>query len=361
MEMINAYRVRGHLMADTDPLEYRQRRHHDLDVQTHGLTLWDLDREFATGSFAGGQGLMKMRKILGILRDSYCRTIGIEYMHISEPAQRKWIQDRVERPHESLPREEHLRILDKLNEAEIFETFLQTKFVGQKRFSPGGRRVGDRAAGRGLRAGGRRRAGRGLHRHAAPRPAERAVQHRGQVVRADLPRVRGQHRPADGAGLRGREVPPGLRGPVHRAQRGDDQDLGRRQPQPPGGGQPGAGGHRPGQAGHPRPGRRVPGAAGADARRRRVRRPGRGRGDAEPVPAARLPHRRHHPHHREQPGRLHHLADRVPVLDLLHRRGPDDRRRRSSTSTATTRRPASGWPGWPSRSGRSSTRTSSST
>ena len=135
MEMINAYRVRGHLMADTDPLEYRQRRHHDLDVQSHGLTLWDLDREFATGSFAGGDGRMKMRKILGILRDSYCRTTGIEYMHIQEPGQRKWIQDRVERPHESLPRNEHLRILDKLNEAEIFETFLQTKFVGQKRFS----------------------------------------------------------------------------------------------------------------------------------------------------------------------------------------------------------------------------------
>ena len=72
---------------------------------------------------------------LGILRDSYRRTTGIEYMHIQEPVQRKWIQDRVERPHESLPREEHLRILDKLNEAEIFETFLQTKFVGQKRFS----------------------------------------------------------------------------------------------------------------------------------------------------------------------------------------------------------------------------------
>jgi 2-oxoglutarate decarboxylase len=134
-ELINSYRVGGHLMADTDPLEYRQRSHYDLDVQTHGLTLWDLDREFATGAFAGGQGLMKMRKILGILRDSYCRTIGIEYMHIQEPSQRKWIQDRVERPHESLPRDEHLRILDKLNEAEIFETFLQTKFVGQKRFS----------------------------------------------------------------------------------------------------------------------------------------------------------------------------------------------------------------------------------
>ncbi|GAB3768108.1 multifunctional oxoglutarate decarboxylase/oxoglutarate dehydrogenase thiamine pyrophosphate-binding subunit/dihydrolipoyllysine-residue succinyltransferase subunit [Microlunatus parietis] len=135
LEMINAYRVRGHLMADTDPLEYRLRSHHDLDVQSHDLTLWDLDREFATGSFGGGQSRMKMRKILGILRDAYCRTIGIEYMHIQEPSQRRWIQERVERPHESLPREEHLRILDKLNEAEIFETFLQTKFVGQKRFS----------------------------------------------------------------------------------------------------------------------------------------------------------------------------------------------------------------------------------
>ncbi|MDN5727692.1 MAG: 2-oxo acid dehydrogenase subunit E2, partial [Propionibacteriales bacterium] len=80
MELINAYRVFGHLMADTDPLEYRQRNHHDLDVQTHGLTLWDLDRTFATGSFAKGQRLT-LRKILGILRDSYCRTTGIEYMH----------------------------------------------------------------------------------------------------------------------------------------------------------------------------------------------------------------------------------------------------------------------------------------
>ncbi len=134
-ELINSYRVRGHLMADIDPIEYHQRDHPDLDVQTHDLTLWDLDREFSTGDFADGSGVMTMRKILGILRDSYCRTTGIEYMHIQERAQRRWIQAHVERPHESLPREEHLRILDKLNEAEIFETFLQTKFVGQKRFS----------------------------------------------------------------------------------------------------------------------------------------------------------------------------------------------------------------------------------
>ncbi|HEY2879622.1 multifunctional oxoglutarate decarboxylase/oxoglutarate dehydrogenase thiamine pyrophosphate-binding subunit/dihydrolipoyllysine-residue succinyltransferase subunit [Nocardioides sp.] len=136
LELIHAYRVRGHLMADTDPLEYRQRSHPDLEVESHGLTLWDLDREFATGSFGGeGRRFMKLRHILGILRDSYCRTTGIEYMHIMDPEQRKWLQERVERPHVKPPREEQLRILLKLNQAEAFETFLQTKFVGQKRFS----------------------------------------------------------------------------------------------------------------------------------------------------------------------------------------------------------------------------------
>ncbi len=136
LELIHAYRVRGHLMADTDPLEYRQRSHPDLEIESHGLTLWDLDREFATGSFGGeGRRFMKLRNILGILRDSYCRTTGIEYMHIMDPEQRRWIQERVEQPHVKPPREEQLRILLKLNQAEAFETFLQTKFVGQKRFS----------------------------------------------------------------------------------------------------------------------------------------------------------------------------------------------------------------------------------
>ncbi|MGI8522670.1 MAG: multifunctional oxoglutarate decarboxylase/oxoglutarate dehydrogenase thiamine pyrophosphate-binding subunit/dihydrolipoyllysine-residue succinyltransferase subunit, partial [Nocardioides sp.] len=135
LEMVHAYRVRGHMMADTDPLEYRQRSHPDLEVESHGLTLWDLDREFATGSFGGGRSFMKMRAILGILRDSYCRTVGIEYMHIQDPEQRRWIQERVEQPHQKPPRDEQLRILLKLNQAEAFETFLQTKFVGQKRFS----------------------------------------------------------------------------------------------------------------------------------------------------------------------------------------------------------------------------------
>ncbi|NLG21157.1 MAG: multifunctional oxoglutarate decarboxylase/oxoglutarate dehydrogenase thiamine pyrophosphate-binding subunit/dihydrolipoyllysine-residue succinyltransferase subunit [Actinomycetales bacterium] len=133
-ELIHSYRVRGHLMADTDPLEYRQRKHHDLDITNHGLTLWDLERSFPTGGF-GGTPRLTLRKILGILRDSYCRTVGIEYMHIQDPEQREWIQERVEVPYEKVLPDEQLRILRRLNAAEAFETFLQTKFVGQKRFS----------------------------------------------------------------------------------------------------------------------------------------------------------------------------------------------------------------------------------
>jgi len=133
-ELINSYRVRGHLMADIDPLEYLQRMHPDLEIETHGLTFWDLDREFVTGGF-GGRRIMKLRDILGVLRDSYCRTIGIEYMHIQDPAQRAWFQENMEVKYQKPGHDEQLRILSKLNQAEAFETFLQTKYVGQKRFS----------------------------------------------------------------------------------------------------------------------------------------------------------------------------------------------------------------------------------
>ncbi|NIJ10791.1 2-oxoglutarate decarboxylase [Saccharomonospora amisosensis] len=134
LELIDAYRMRGHLMADTDPLNYRQRRHEDLDILSHGLTLWDLDREFAVGGFAGKQR-MKLRDVLGVLRDSYCRTVGVEYTHILDPDERRWIQERVEVPHEKPEPSVQKYVLSKLNAAEAFETFLQTKYVGQKRFS----------------------------------------------------------------------------------------------------------------------------------------------------------------------------------------------------------------------------------
>ncbi|HEY4224252.1 MAG TPA: multifunctional oxoglutarate decarboxylase/oxoglutarate dehydrogenase thiamine pyrophosphate-binding subunit/dihydrolipoyllysine-residue succinyltransferase subunit [Pseudolysinimonas sp.] len=133
-ELIDSFRERGHLMADIDPLEYVQRSHPDLEISSHGLTFWDLDREFVVGGFAGRRAML-LRDILGVLRDAYCRTVGVEYMHIQDPAQRQWFQERLERKWEKPTKEEQLRILGKLNEAEAFETFLQTKYVGQKRFS----------------------------------------------------------------------------------------------------------------------------------------------------------------------------------------------------------------------------------
>src|SRR5699024_12733989 len=90
----------------------------DLDISSHGLTLWDLDREFATGSFASANGerFMKLRDILGVLRDAYCRTTSLEYMFIPDPDERRWFQERIEHGYTKPDREEQLRILKKLNQ-----------------------------------------------------------------------------------------------------------------------------------------------------------------------------------------------------------------------------------------------------
>ncbi|MBU3705643.1 MAG: multifunctional oxoglutarate decarboxylase/oxoglutarate dehydrogenase thiamine pyrophosphate-binding subunit/dihydrolipoyllysine-residue succinyltransferase subunit [Mycobacterium sp.] len=137
IELIAAYRNRGHLMADIDPLRLdknRFRMHPDLDVLTHGLTLWDLDREFKVDGFAGKE-YKKLRDVLSVLRDAYCRHIGVEYTHILEPDQQKWLEERIEVKHDKPSVAQQKYIVSKLNAAEAFETFLQTKYVGQKRFS----------------------------------------------------------------------------------------------------------------------------------------------------------------------------------------------------------------------------------
>ncbi len=134
-QLINMYRVRGHLIADLDPLRQDPPAiHPELDPLTYGLTIWDLERDFATGGLAG-RSRMKLGDILGVVRDAYCRTIGVEYMHIQEPDQKAWIQQHVEAPPPRLDLEEKRRVLRKLNEAEAFERFLHTKFLGAKRFS----------------------------------------------------------------------------------------------------------------------------------------------------------------------------------------------------------------------------------
>jgi multifunctional 2-oxoglutarate metabolism enzyme len=136
LQLINAYRVRGHLISDLDPLEYHVGRHPELNPHYYGLTIWDLDREFITNGITG-KPKAKLREILDVLRDTYCGKIGPEYMHIQSPVEKKWLQEKMEPVHNQaeLTPEEKRRILQKLNDAEAFEKFLHTKYVGHKRFS----------------------------------------------------------------------------------------------------------------------------------------------------------------------------------------------------------------------------------
>ncbi|MGH9036681.1 MAG: 2-oxo acid dehydrogenase subunit E2, partial [Acidimicrobiia bacterium] len=134
LQLINIYRVRGHLIADLDPLGRKGARAHDeLDPASYGLTIWDLERRFATGGLAGSK-VMKLADILGVLRDAYSRTIGVEFMHIQEADQKAWIQSRLEGARVDVPPEDKRRILERLGAAEAFERFLATKYLGHKRF-----------------------------------------------------------------------------------------------------------------------------------------------------------------------------------------------------------------------------------
>ena len=133
--LINQYRARGHLIADLDPL-HRDKitTFEELDILHYGLSIWDLDRKFPTGGL-GGKSSMRLKDILGTLRDAYSRTIGIEYMHIHSVEHKNWIQEKLEGAQYETTIEEKRRILERLNAAESFERFLQTKFMGHKRFS----------------------------------------------------------------------------------------------------------------------------------------------------------------------------------------------------------------------------------
>jgi len=134
MQLINMYRVRGHLLAELNPIGWEVLHHPELDLSHYGLTLWDLDREFLTDGVPGPRK-QQLRTIIDTLRDSYSRTIGVEYMHISEPEEKRWIQERVEGPQEEFAKEERIHILDRIGAAEAFERFLHSKYTGNKRFS----------------------------------------------------------------------------------------------------------------------------------------------------------------------------------------------------------------------------------
>ena len=138
VELINAYRVRGHLIADIDPLHALPVLYHsELDIETYGLTIWDLDREFITGGLAGIQ-IATLRQILDILQRAYCGKVGIEYRHIQNKEEKVWLREQIRQQFVSpqpVPAEIKKQLLWKLISAEQFERFLHTKYLGQKRFS----------------------------------------------------------------------------------------------------------------------------------------------------------------------------------------------------------------------------------
>ena len=137
LQLINAYRIRGHLLADIDPLNMTSHHASELDLENFGLTIWDLDREFITGGLHG-EKTATLRRILEILRKAYCGKVGIEYRHIQNKEEKEWIRARV-REHfvdtQPLATDLKKELLQKLIEAEQFEQFLHKKYLGQKRFS----------------------------------------------------------------------------------------------------------------------------------------------------------------------------------------------------------------------------------
>ena len=134
--LLFAYRMLGHYIANIDPLDFNKKELPELDLHNFKFTDADLDQEFNAGT-AGGGGQKTLREILQILQDTYCRTVGAQYMHIQNFEIRRWLRDRMEsslnRPNYS--GEKKRRILKSLMDAEQFEKFLHTSYVGQKRFS----------------------------------------------------------------------------------------------------------------------------------------------------------------------------------------------------------------------------------
>jgi 2-oxoglutarate dehydrogenase E1 component len=135
-QLIRAYRVRGHLHADLNPLEPPSRSYPELDPAFYGFTPQDMDMVFSSTTIPGTSA-MTLRDIIALLDNTYCRSIGVQFMHIDDMGIKDWLQERMEstQNQRGLTRDEQIRILTKLTDAEIFEQFIHAKFVGAKRFS----------------------------------------------------------------------------------------------------------------------------------------------------------------------------------------------------------------------------------
>ena len=305
IQLINMYRVRGHLIADLDPLGCEPAHHPELDPETYGLTIWDLDREFFTGTLGealgrkdGPRPVATLREILETLRQTYCGKIGCEYMNIQHPEQKRWLQQRMEPFANNWPLDKatRLRALDHLIQAEEFEHFLHARFVGQKRFALEGGEAAIAILDETARARRRdRRAGGGR----SGWPTAGRLNVLANIVHKPLAQIfsefEGESDPASTQGSGDVKYHLGAAG-VHQSSAGAEAGrFGFAQPQPPGSRGPGGGGHRAAQAGPPGGYRARARDSAAGTRRRGLRRPGRGGGDPQPLAARRLLDWRHGP------------------------------------------------------------------
>ena len=367
LELINAYRVRGHLLADIDPLRTRQIANHpELDLGTYGLTLWDLDREFWTGGLKGGER-MPLRRIIAVMRRVYCGKVGTEYRFISSPTEKYWIRERIAAATAAAPLPAELRktLLEKLIAAEEFERFLRDPVPGpapllawrdatpRSRCSTGWSSARRAWASTRSRSACRTADGSTSWPTSSATLRERIFSGFEGVVHPDFPADEGDVKYHQGART------------VRQSEAGRPIAIQvESNPVAPRGGRPGGGGRRPREAGaHGGPRTR-----GLEARtprpaprRRGLRGPGHGRGGPEPRAAAGLPHRRHDPRRRQQPDRLHDAAVEGPLVGLLDGRREDQPGPHLPRQRGRSRRPRTACSRSRSTTGRSSTRTSSST
>jgi 2-oxoglutarate decarboxylase len=324
LQLIHAFRVRGHLLAQFDPLGVKRPPVKDLDPGAYGLTLWDLDREFFTNG-ALGREKATLREIIDVMRETYCGTVTSEYMFIAAPGQKEWLQNHQEttRNKANLTADEKRRVMDKLADAEAFERFLHAKYVGHKRFSLEGLESTIPLLDKLL----------SLAASAGVQDAVLGMAHRGRLnvlantLKKSLPQIfaefEGSTDPDITQGSGRCEVPPRRAGHPSRPRWRDTRDRAGPEPVAPRVREPGRRGHDPREAGPSWRSRARVRDAHPPAWRRRVRGPGRRGRDPEPLGPERLPHRRHHPHRHEQPDRLHHAARGRALVDLLHRRRED--------------------------------------
>ena len=358
--IIRAYRIRGHLAADLDPLGMTDSGSHpELDPASYGFAEADMDRPIFIDMVLGLE-MASMRQIIEIVKRTYCGTFALQYMHISDPEQSGWLKERIEGYGKEIAftREGRKAILNKLVEAEGYEKFLHVKYMGTKRFGLDGGESLIPAMEQIIKRGGML----GVQEVAIGMPHRGRLSVLANVMQKPYRAIfnefqGGSFKPEDVGGSG--DVKYHLGASSDRTFDGNTVHLQpHRQSQPSGGREPRRSGQGPRQAGSGRRRRTPPRAADPAARRRGLCGSGRRGRMLWPVGSERSPHRRHHSYHRQQPDRLYHRAELQPLLPLSHRHRPDGR---SADLPRQRRRPRGGGScrqASPPNTARNSTRTS---